>query len=81
MIWGSTKSMKSETLCTTLHSYIGSTLGPFIAYLTMYAWQCSVDQCNEHGQCIFKDIPAKLNYLDGSYREQKVHTLYIIIII
>ncbi len=77
MVWGSTKSMESKTLCTTLHSYISSSIGPFIRGLTLYAWQCSIDQCSEHGQCIFNEIPAKLNFLDGSYGEQKVKPLYM----
>lgn len=73
VIWGSTKSMESQNLCTTLHTFITSDFGPFIKSFTQYTQQCSMEECSSHGQCVFKEIPSTLTFLaEGGYGKQMV---------
>jgi len=74
VVWGSTKSMESQQLCSTLYSYMESTFGPFIQMITRWTRECSQTMCNSHGQCTAQDIPPELNILSsGTHGTQEVH--------
>ena len=58
VIWGSTKSTDTSTLCSGLESYVSGTFGPFVKNYTEWAQQCSNVTCSGNGQCVASEIPA-----------------------
>ena len=64
--------MESESLCTSLHSYISAFFGPFVKDFTMWTTKCGDLVCSGHGQCIAQDIPAVLSFDGSETKQQKV---------
>ena len=76
VIWGSTKSMESESLCKTLYSYINFFFGPFVKDFRDWTIKCSQLTCSGHGQCTAKNIPAELSFVSSQTRKQMVTQAY-----
>lgn len=64
VIWGSTKSTDTRTLCSELESYVSGTFGPFVKNYTEWAQQCSNLTCSGNGQCVASEIPT-VEVLEG----------------
>uniref|UniRef100_A0A8C4XIY7 Hyaluronidase n=1 Tax=Falco tinnunculus TaxID=100819 RepID=A0A8C4XIY7_FALTI len=52
VLWGDMSYSHSAESCASLHHYLTSTLGPYVANVTAAAQECSYVQCHGHGRCV-----------------------------
>ncbi|XP_068014064.1 hyaluronidase-3 isoform X2 [Melanerpes formicivorus] len=52
VLWGDMSYSRSAESCASLHHYLVSTLGPYVANVTAAAQECSYRQCHGHGRCV-----------------------------
>ncbi|XP_057887842.1 hyaluronidase-3 [Melospiza georgiana] len=52
VLWGDLSYSHSAESCASLHHYLVSTLGPYVANVTAAARECSYGQCHGHGRCV-----------------------------
>ncbi|NXG11979.1 HYAL3 protein, partial [Sakesphorus luctuosus] len=52
VLWGDLSYSRSAESCASLRHYLVSTLGPYVANVTVAARECSYRQCHGHGRCV-----------------------------
>ncbi|XP_005508921.2 hyaluronidase-3 [Columba livia] len=62
VLWGDMSYSRSAESCASLHHYLVSTLGPYVANVTAAAQECSYGQCHGHGRCVRRH-PQQLDSL------------------
>ncbi|NXA05166.1 HYAL3 protein, partial [Sapayoa aenigma] len=69
VLWGDMSYSRSAESCTSLHHYLVSTLGPYVANVTAAARECSYRQCHGHGRCVRRqphDLSSLLHLGSGT---------------
>ncbi|NXY00332.1 HYAL3 protein, partial [Centropus bengalensis] len=56
VLWGDLSYSRSAESCASLRHYLVSTLGPYVANVTVAAQECSSRWCHGHGRCVRRQL-------------------------
>ncbi|XP_065605350.1 hyaluronidase-3 [Cyrtonyx montezumae] len=76
VLWGDMSYSRSAESCSSLHHYLVSTLGPYVANVTAAAQVCSSEQCQGHGRCVRRqpqELGSMLHLGAGTWAPFRCH--------